>query len=88
MRSAPPSPACVNETSWFEFDDEEEEKGLVGSLREKLHIRSASSQERDGDGEGNRGLGVEVRRGKKRTRRSLSEVMKGVFRARKKGGTL
>jgi hypothetical protein len=90
MRSAAPPPAfMVNETSVFEFDDEDEQKGIVGSLRDKLHIRSAGSQDekaRDREREGE--LGVEVRRGKKRTGRRFSEVVKGVFRARKKGRTL
>jgi hypothetical protein len=71
-----------NETSVFDFDDDEDRKGLVGSLRDKLHIRSASSQDEKVEV-----FGVEVRQGK-RTRRSLSEVVKGVFRVRKKGGTL
>jgi hypothetical protein len=72
-----------NETSVFDFDDDEVGKGLVGSLRDKLHIRSASSQDEKVEV-----FGVEVRQAKKRTRRSLSEVVKGVFRVRKKGGTL
>jgi hypothetical protein len=74
-----------NETSVWEDDDEEDEvvSGLVGSLRSKLHIRSSTAEE-----ETNGVFGVKVRQGKKRTRRSLSEVVKGVFRARKKWGTL
>jgi hypothetical protein len=73
-----------NETSVWEDDDEDEGiGGLVGSLRSKLHIRSSSAQE-EGDGE----FVIKARQGKKRTKRSLSEVVKGVFRARKKGGTL
>jgi len=73
-----------NETSVWEDDDEDEGiGGLVGSLRSKLHIRSASTQDEQ-DAE----FGVKARQGKKRTKRSLSEVVKGVFRARKKGGTL
>jgi hypothetical protein len=88
MRSLSRSPIFLsrgNETSVFDVDDDEDRKcgGLVGSLREKLHIRSASSQDEKVEG-----FGVEVRQGKKRTRRSLSEVVKGVFRVRKKGGTL
>jgi hypothetical protein len=47
-----------------------------------LHIRGSSAQE-EGGGE----LGVKVRQGK-RVKRSLSEVVKGVFRGRRKGGTL
>jgi hypothetical protein len=73
-----------NETSvWEEDDDDEGIGGLVGSLRSKLHIRTSSSSTQE-EWE----LGVRVRQSKKRTRRSLSEVVKGVFRARKKGGTL
>jgi hypothetical protein len=72
-----------NETSVWEDDDEDEGiGGLEDSLRSKLRIRSSSAQEGDGD------FGVKARQGKKRTKRSLSEVVKGVFRARKKGGTL
>jgi predicted acetyltransferase len=72
-----------NETSvWEEDDDEEGMGGLVGSLRSRLHIRSSSAQEEVG-GE----LGVKVRQ-RKRMKRSLSEVVKGVFRVRRKGGTL
>jgi hypothetical protein len=72
-----------NETSvWEEDDDDEGMGGLVGSLRSKLHIRSSSAQE-EGVGE----LGVKARQGK-RMKRSLSEVVKGVFRVRRKGGTL
>jgi hypothetical protein len=72
-----------NETSvWEEDDDDEGMGGLVGSLRSRLHIRSSSAQEVVG-GE----LGVKVRQGK-RMKRSLSEVVKGVFRVRRKGGTL
>lgn len=75
-----------NETSvWEEDDDDEGMGGLVGSLRSKvskLHIRSSSGQE-EGVGE----LEVRVRQGKK-VKRSLSEVVKGVFRGRRKGGTL
>jgi hypothetical protein len=72
-----------NETSVWEEDDEDEcMEGLVGSLRSRLHIRSSSAQEVVG-GE----LGVKVRQGK-RMKRSLSEVVKGVFRVRRKGGTL
>jgi hypothetical protein len=72
-----------NETSvWEEDDDDEGMGGLVGSLRSRLHIRSSSAQEEVG-GE----LGVKVRQGK-RMKRSLSEVVKGVFRVRRKGGTL
>jgi hypothetical protein len=73
-----------NETSVWEDDEEDEVvSGLVGSLRSKFHIRSSSAEE-----ETNGVFGVKVRQGKKRTRRSLSEVVKGVFRARKKSGTL
>lgn len=73
-----------NETSVWEEDDDDDEGmgGLVGSLRNRLHIRSSSAQEQGG-GE----LGVKVRQGK-RMKRSLSEVVKGVFRVRRKGGTL
>jgi predicted acetyltransferase len=72
-----------NETSvWEEDDDDEGMGGLVGSLRSRLHIRSSSAQEEVG-GE----LGVKVRQGK-RMKRSLSEAVKGVFRVRRKGGTL
>jgi hypothetical protein len=71
-----------NETSVFDFEDDEVRKGLVGSLRDKLHIRSVSSQDEKVEV-----FGVEVRQAKRRTRRSLSEVVKGVFTLRKKGGT-
>ncbi len=72
-----------NETSvWEEDDDDEGMGGLVGNLRSRLHIRSSSAQEEVG-----RELGVKVRQGK-RMKRSLSEVVKGVFRVRRKGGTL
>jgi hypothetical protein len=88
MRS-PPSRAIIfdmeigNETSVWEDDDDERIGGLVGSLRSKLHIRTSSSSAQE-EGE----LGVKVRQEKKRTKRSLSEVVKGVFKGRKKGGTL
>ncbi len=72
-----------NETSVWEEDDADEGMGaLVVSLRSRLHIRSSSAQ-----GESGGELGVKVRQGK-RMKRSLSEVVKGVFRVRRKGGTL
>lgn len=89
MRS-PLSPSLLlamdigNETSVWEDDDEDEGVGgLVGSLRSRLHIKSLSAQE---EKEGM--FGVQPRQVKKRMKRSLSEVVKGVFRLKKKGGTL
>lgn len=74
-----------NETSVWEEDDDDDDEitGIVGSLKSKLHIRGASSPE-----EKDWIFGVKIRQGKKRTRRGLSEVVRDVFRARKKSGTL
>jgi hypothetical protein len=69
-----------NETSvWEDIEDEEEVVGgLMGSLKSRLRLRTSSTKE-----ETNGIFGAKVRQGRKKMRRCLSEVVRGVFMTRK-----